>query len=547
MIYVSANDGMMHGFSAVDGSEVFAYVPNNLMLGTFSEQITELLNFEYTHKFFIDVTPALNDVYIDSDNDNDKEWTTFLMGGQGAGAKAYFGLNVTDPTKLRESTASDVVMWEFTDEDDSYPVDTGGSPLLTDGDLRLDLQTVPRPIKDLGYTFSVPTLAMSNVVDGNGNQEWVAIFGNGYNSTAGIAKLFVLFIDRGVDGNWCHPDKIHNVVKDLTPLPTGCAADEYDFVKINTTFGVQNGFPNGLGTPRGIDVDGNGTMDYAYAGDVFGNFFRFDLTSSNHANWSYTKIFKAEYTDASSNVFEQPITTQPIITVHPTEEDGYIVVFATGSYITIPDGSSKRIQSIYGLWDRLSPEQLTIGTLVQQRYTNKADPTFGNVRILSNNPVDYTITGGKRGWYNHLDSVAAGETQGVGDPEFPGERAVRNIQVRGGLGFVNSIIPRSDTSCVDIAGGFALAFCPGTGGSDCLGNRGIFDLDNDGDFDSGDEVDNAVVAAIRFEDAVPTDSSFIEDQRITQLSDQSLDTMSTNTSGGRNTGRLSWKQLDSIE
>ncbi|MDG1206491.1 MAG: hypothetical protein P8N51_14070, partial [Pseudomonadales bacterium] len=71
--------------------------------------------------------------------------------------------------------------------------------------------------------------------------------------------------------------------------------------------------------------------------------------------------------------------------------------------------------------------------------------------------------------------------------------------------------------------------------------------DNDGAFDEGDSVNGAVVAGIRFEDAVPTDSSFIEDKRITQLSDKSLDSTSTNTSGGLNTGRLSWKQLESID
>tara|TARA_R110002073_G_scaffold596_2_gene4743 strand:- start:4 stop:2163 length:2160 start_codon:yes stop_codon:yes gene_type:complete len=546
VIYVSSNDGMLHGMSAFDGAEVFGYVPNNLLLGAFSRNLTNLLDFEYEHKFFVDLTPAVNDVYMDSDNDGDKEWITFLIGGHGAGAKAYFALNVTDPTKLAESTASDVVLWEFTEEDDTYPTDSDGNPLL-DGSLqqREDLQDTPQPVKDLGYSFSVPTIAMSNLKDSNDEQIWVSMFGNGFNSTAGIAKLFVLFIDEGVDGTWCHPDMIHNETLN-GPLPAECIGQQ-DFVKIDTGFGVQDGFPNGLGTPRGIDVDGNGTLDYAYAGDTFGNFFRFDLTSDDFDDWSFTKIFEASYVDSEGDVTLQPITTQPIVTAHPTENDGFIVIFATGSYITVPDGRNKDIQSIYGLWDRLSPELLDVDDLVQQRFINLFDSDFGNVRALTNNEVDYSIVEGKKGWYNHLDAVAVNGNQLLDDPEFPGERAIRNIQLRGGLAFVNSVIPRSDTSCVDIAGGFALSFCPGTGGTNCLGNRGIFDLDNDGAFDDGDEVDGLVVAGTRFEDAVPTDSSFIEDKRITQLSDKSLDSTKTNTSGGENTGRLSWKELDSIE
>ena len=546
VIYVSSNDGMLHGFDATNGDEVFGFMPNNLMLGTFSRRITELLNFEYEHKFFVDLTPAVNDVYMDADDDGDKEWTTFLVGGQGAGGKAYFALNATDPTKLTEGTASDVVLWEFTDEDDTYPTDADGNPLLnSDSSQREDLQDTPQPVKDLGYSFSVPTIAMSNLKDANGEQIWVSVFGNGYNSTAGIAKLFVLFNDEGVDGTWCHPDMIHNEGLNGA-LPAECIGKQ-DFVKLDTGFGVQDGFPNGLGTPRGIDTDGNGTLDIVYAGDTFGNFFRFDLSSDDYEDWEVEKIFEAFYEDALGNITPQPITTQPIVTEHPTEEDGYIVIFATGSYITVPDGRDKDIQSIYGLWDRGAPGLLPREDLVQQRFTNLFSSEFGNVRALSNNEVDYTPTGGKKGWYNHLDSVAVNDNQLLDDPEFPGERAIRNIQLRGGLAFVNSVIPRSDTSCVDIAGGFALSFCPGTGGTNCLGNKGIFDLDNDGAFDSGDEVDGQVVAGTRFEDAVPTDSSFIEDKRITQLSDKSLDTTTTNTSGGENTGRLSWKELDSIE
>jgi len=548
MIYVEANDGMLHGFDATDGSEVFGFIPNNLMLGTFSRKITDLLNFEYSHRFFVDLTPAINDAFINVDGVGGREWTTVLIGGQGAGAKAYFALNITDPSKLNEADADGVVMWEFTEADDVYPTDEvvkpGGNPLKTAGALRMDLQTIPQTVRDLGNTFSVPTLAMSNVVTG-GENEWIALFGNGFNSTAGIAKLFVLFIERGVDGNWCHPDKINNVVEGTTALPAGCATNDIDFVKINTGFGVQNGLPNGLGTPRGIDVDGNGTVDYAYAGDTFGNFFRFDLTNSDFEKWSFTKIFQAEYEDSFGNKTPQPITTQPIVTQHPTESDGFIVIFATGSYITIPDGTTDDIQSIYGLWDRLSPELIDINDMVRQRYTNQFDTTFGNVRSLSNEPVDYSAAGGKKGWYNHLDAPAQGLPLTAG-AEFPGERAVRNIQLRGGLTFVNSIIPRSANSCVDVAGGFALSFCPGTGGTECLGERGIFDLNSDGAFDSSDKVNGEVVAGTRFEDAVPTDSSFIEDKRITQLSDKSLDTTSTNTSRGKNTGRLSWKQRDSV-
>ena len=548
VVYVSANDGMLHGFDANNGQELIAYVPDNLMLGKYSRKITELLDYQYSHRFFVDLTPALNDVYMDADRDGDREWTTLMIGGQGAGGKAYFGLNVTDPTKFSEATAADVALWEFTDADDSYPttpvtVDeiTTMEPLTTaTGEQRRDLQAVPQPVKDLGYSFSVPTIVMSNLKN-DGENEWVAIFGNGYNSTAGIAKLFVLLVDHGADGTWCHPDMIHNTILN-GDLPEACIGKQ-DFVKIDTGFGAEGGYPNGLGTPRAIDTDGNGTVDYAYAGDTFGNFYRFDLRSDNFAEWTSTKIFKAEYTGGIA----QAITSQPIVTAHPTQDDGFLVIFGTGSYVTVPDGADTSIQSIYGLWDRLGPELITTSQMVQQSYTNLVDPVFGPLRSLSSNPVDYVANGGKRGWYIHLDVVPADGVQGTDLPEFPGERAVRNIQLRGDVAFVNSVIPRGTDSCIKVDGGFGLAFCPSTGGANCFASSSVFDLNQDGKFDGNDQTNGVAVAGIRFEDSVPSDSAFIGSQRVTQLSDQSLNVTLTNTQQGIFTGRLSWKQLDSVD
>ena len=51
---------------------------------------------------------------------------------------------------------------------------------------------------------------------------------------------------------------------------------------------------------------------------------------------------------------------------HPTEPDGYIVIFATGSYITIPDRTDTHVQSLYGIWDRLGPVLVTKDELVEQ-------------------------------------------------------------------------------------------------------------------------------------------------------------------------------------
>jgi Tfp pilus tip-associated adhesin PilY1 len=559
LVYVGANDGMLHAFDADDGTEVFSYVPDKILADRpYANPLFQLTSPAYGHKYFVDGTPAVNDVFIDPTGGSDRAWSTVLIGSLRAGGKGYFALDVTDPSAYdTEGNAAAQVLWEFDDGDDTYPVDAAGNPVGGSVGALQDLQGLP--VKDLGYTFSVPSVVMTNAdAIGSGSEtgsggiaspekKWAAIFGNGYNSTHGVAKLFVNFIEDGIDG-W----------------------DPGDFVKLDTGFGVpapgeQNeGLPNGLGTPRLVDLNGDGTADYGYAGDLLGNLFRFDLTDPDPANWSVTKIFEATYTDGT----QQPITTQPIVTRNP-QAQGVIVIFATGSFITTPDGVSSDIQSLYGIWDRVqtspfgaeaSPPTATGGRslLVEQDIVNLQDPSFGAIRTLTGNEVVYdpaTV----RGWVLDFDAPrpatqtdgsinpdTSGNDPGAGgtNAQFPGERAVRNLQLRGGFLFVNTVIPRDDTSCERSPGGFAMALNPVTGGVGGLNEEIAFDLNNDGYFDSDDLAGSNVVSGLRFDDAVPTDSSFIGTRRFTQLSDRTVDVIDTNTGTSARSGRLSWRELE---
>jgi type IV pilus assembly protein PilY1 len=514
LVYVGANDGMLHAFNANNGSEQFAYVPNLVM-----QNLSNLTDPAYTHRFYADLTPAANDAYITpttgGTNNGSLSWNTVLIGGLGGGGKGYYALNVTDPGAFDNATsAMSNVLWEFTEADDGG---VGAS--------------------DLGYTFSQPLITMSNA-DNGGNKKWVAIFGNGYNSTSasGNATLYVLFLEGGQDGVW-----------------TAGA----DFIKINTGYGkatsADGSTPNGIGGIRGIDADGNGTVDYVYAGDLQGNLFRFDLTSATPSSWTDAPklLFLARY--AASNAFPrsivQPITTRPVAMRHP-EGGGFIVIAATGSWMTSVDATSTGIQSMYGIWDDMSndPEvtmSSTANQLVKQVFTNQASTEHGyTVRTLTNNPVTWRNTGAAsskvKGWYIDLDVPTAGG----GAVEFPGERAVRNLQLRGGLVFVNTIIPKETEACSAGAGGFELGFNPLTGGS---GSNIIFDIDADNDFTIEDNISNAlgdenIVTGIRFDADTPTDAAFIGSRRITQAGDD-IRSFATNTGEDTNTGRTSWREI----
>jgi type IV pilus assembly protein PilY1 len=111
---------------------------------------------------------------------------------------------------------------------------------------------------------------------------------------------------------------------------------------------------NGLSSPIAVDVDFDEIVDFVYAGDLLGNLWKFDLTSTDFTDWevAYKKdtdgvpLFTA--LDPEGN--PQPITAKPDVMFHP-EMHGYIVCFGTGKFLGSSDFDDTRLQTIYGIWD----------------------------------------------------------------------------------------------------------------------------------------------------------------------------------------------------
>ncbi|MHB8078525.1 MAG: pilus assembly protein [Candidatus Krumholzibacteriia bacterium] len=93
-IYVGANDGMLHAFSAESGEELWAFVPQFAL-----PKLKAIADTSYCHTYTVDLTPAIRDVKIGD------TWKTVLVGGGREGGSAYFALDVTDPS-------APIVMWE---------------------------------------------------------------------------------------------------------------------------------------------------------------------------------------------------------------------------------------------------------------------------------------------------------------------------------------------------------------------------------------------------------------------------------------------------
>ncbi|MET0532868.1 MAG: PilC/PilY family type IV pilus protein, partial [Steroidobacter sp.] len=148
VVYVGANDGMLHGFNAATGAEVYAFVPNASILGG----LRTYTDPAYDHRYFVDGEVAVADVYDTAVS----AWKTILVGTMGRGGPGIFALDVTNPSSVQ-------FLWEKSGTD----------------------------ITVLGKNIGRPVIAQV------ANGDWRVLLGNGPGTTAGSAHLISINIRTG--------------------------------------------------------------------------------------------------------------------------------------------------------------------------------------------------------------------------------------------------------------------------------------------------------------------------------------------------------------
>lgn len=144
----------------------------------------------------------------------------------------------------------------------------------------------------------------------------------------------------------------------------------------------------GLSTPTLVDTDFDGIVDIAYAGDRYGNMFRFDLRGETPSEWSAQMIFQG-----SGN---QPITSAPAVSRR--SKDKYVVIFGTGSeiYQNELNNTNGQINAVYGIYDDVSDKAVLANSSELEQQTRESD---GEHIYVSDNKVSE----GKKGWSLTLD------------------------------------------------------------------------------------------------------------------------------------------------
>jgi type IV pilus assembly protein PilY1 len=289
-VYLQANDGMLHGFDAASGAELFAYMPQALQ-----PYWPRLTASAHAASPYAEGAVAAGDALVGG------AWKTVLVGALGSAAQGLFALDISEPSRFGQGGGA---LFEFTDRDDP----------------------------DIGNIFNAPAIARFQT--GAASHGDFVVVASGYNTNRadgegrsnpqGAGVLFLLSLDREASSDW---QLNRNYFKFALPA-------------------ARAGQANGLAQPA-LVPNADGSVQSAFAGDLQGQVWRLDFADA--PPWSRqaaAPLFAAR--DAAGK--PQPITA-PLRAVHA--EQGLLLLFGTGRLLEAADAGDKSIQSFYAVSDQI--------------------------------------------------------------------------------------------------------------------------------------------------------------------------------------------------
>jgi type IV pilus assembly protein PilY1 len=241
---------------------------------------------------------------------------------------------------------------------------------------------------NLGFTYGEPAVVKTR------KYGWVVIFVSGYNNADGQGYFFI-----------------------VNPR-TGALLE-----KISTGFGSATASAGLAHVNTYVNDRSDATADSAYAGDLYGNVWRWDLTGTSGLYPAPTRI--ATLTDPiDGNV--QPVTSRPRIEIQRSTSKRF-VLFGTGRLLETSDLGDTQEQSFYAVADGLASRFDITGPfpIARTNMTANADPLVG----LTNAPAT------SRGWYINLGRSGTANI---------GWRVISEPTVFSGLVSWASILPNGD-------------------------------------------------------------------------------------------------------
>ena len=447
MVYVGANDGMLHAFTSWQydsysnqytkpsaapgdeniGDELWAYIPQSLL-----PHLKWLPRPDYTHVYYVDLKPKIFDAqiladdthYIDSGTTDN--WGTILLCGLNMGGKqicveddigsgvsitrtfnpSYICMDITDPRNPR-------LLWE-------------------------------RTYQDLGMTTSIPAVVKVK-------EKWFAVFGSGpsdYDGTSDQnAHVFVVDLKTGV----AYPN--------LTEFASG-TTDGWLFEASES-----NAFMN---SPASIDKELNYNVDAIYFGETYWVDVNSDGDYDGDDNewkgklykisvpwdWTDTSSYQDNPNDASdpwtfSMLFDATRSITAPASLSLDSFDNVWVYFGTGRYIGDDDKTNDDTQYLFGIVDPFfnSYYDASNGNYYHNYSLTHAlamsDLFAADPYVITT--VGKVYNGGSYfGEWDDLLSAARAEDGWYRTLTESKERSVTKATVLGGIAFYPTFVPNED-------------------------------------------------------------------------------------------------------
>jgi type IV pilus assembly protein PilY1 len=297
VVYVGANDGMLHAFDGgisggSQGQELFAYIPSftygdaspssDRYFATYG--LASLGNPSFTHHYFVNATALAFDLDMNNTSGSGSKTPDWRTLLIGGMGKGGKGYYALDVT--------DPTSWT----------------------------TEANVAKKVLWEFTDPRMGMSfgdaHVVK-TAKYGWVVLLSSGYNNSDGKGYLFVVNPRTGA-------------LLEAIATPTGDNSDPTNMAALSSYIADYTDY----------------TADTAYAGDLNGKVWRFDLTGTTG---SYpAPVQMATLTNSLGTPL--PVTTKPLIAIDPTTKKRYILV-GTGRLLDDSDIASSDRQGFFAMVD----------------------------------------------------------------------------------------------------------------------------------------------------------------------------------------------------
>lgn len=292
VVYVGSNDGMMHAFdgsvtASTGGKELFAYIPGLIYSDTDATTgggLSSLGNPGFTHRYLVDGSPNVFDIDFAKAGTPSASTTDWHSMLIGGLGKGGKGYYAIDVTDPSSWTSESTIASKVLWEFSNT---------------------------HMGYSYG-DALVVKTAKYG-----WVVVLTSGYNNDDGKGYFFFVNPKTGV-------------LLETVATSEGSTSSPLNMAHASAF------------VPNYKD----GTADAIYAGDLQGNVWRLDLTSTSGSYASPTKFAILKSSDGTV----QPVTTRPLVEIEPDSAKRYVLI-GTGRLLADSDISSSQVQSFYAIID----------------------------------------------------------------------------------------------------------------------------------------------------------------------------------------------------